>query len=194
MFPNAGNLGLPVAQLAFGSEGLALMVVLLVVENTLQFTVGLWILGEKASPSGLLRNPMLLATAAGFICMALGWQAPAMIEPAIHMLAEVSIPLMLISLGIRLSSGTEGQWRIGLAGGLAAPLVGLAVAVAFVWLFQPSHTLAGLILLFGVMPPAVLNYMLAEWYDVEPRNVAAIVAVGHVIALVSLPATLAFVL
>jgi predicted permease len=156
--------------------------------------VGLWILGEKASPANLLRNPMLLATAAGLICMALGSQAPAMIEPAIHMLADVSIPLMLISLGIRLASGTQGQWRAGLAGGLASPLAGLAAAIAFVWLFQPSHTLAGLVLLFGVMPPAVLNYMLAEWYDVEPRNVAAIVATGHVIALVSLPLALAYVL
>lgn len=194
MFPNGGNLGLPVAHLAFGDNGLALMVVLLVVENTLQFTVGLWLLGERASPAGLIRNPMLLATAAGLICMAGGWQAPTMIEPAIHMLAGVSIPLMLMALGIRLGSGSSGQWRAGLAGGLASPLAGLAAAVVFVWIFQPSQTLTALIILFGVMPPAVLNYMLAEWYDVEPRHVAAIVAMGHVIALISIPVTLAFVL
>ncbi|MES1936179.1 AEC family transporter [Salinisphaera hydrothermalis] len=194
MFPNCGNLGLPVAHLAFGNEGLALMVVLMVVENTLQFTVGLWLLGERVSPRALARNPMLVATAAGMICMAMGWQAPAMIEPAIKMLGDVSIPLMLISLGVRLSGGTQGQWSAGLIGGLAAPVAGLAVAIPFVWIAQPGQTLAALIIIFGVMPPAVLNYMLAEMYDVEPQHVAAIVAVGHVIALIALPLTLAFVL
>lgn len=194
MFPNCGNLGLPVAHLAFGDDGLALMVVLMVVENTLQFTFGLWVLGERVSPQALARNPMIIATAAGMICMVLGWQAPAMIEPGIKMLGEVSIPLMLIGLGVRLSSGTQGQWSAGLTGGLAAPLAGLAVAIPFVWLAQPEPTLAALIIIFGVMPPAVLNYMLAEMYDVEPQHVAAIVAIGHAIALIALPLTLAVVL
>ena len=194
MFPNCGNLGLPLAHLAFGAEGLALMVVLMVVENTLQFTLGLWILGERMSPKRLATNPMILATVAGLVCMMAGWHAPDMIQPAIKMLGEVSIPLMLVALGVRLSAGAKGQWRAGLVGGLAAPIAGLAIALPFVWLVQPAPTLTALIIIFGVMPPAVLNYMLAEQYDVNPPQVAAIVAVGHVIALVTIPVTLAFVL
>ncbi|WP_348761593.1 AEC family transporter [uncultured Salinisphaera sp.] len=194
MFPNCGNLGLPLAHLAFGADGLALMIVLMVVENTLQFTLGLWILGERMSPKRLAANPMILATVAGLIGLMAGWHAPAMIQPAIKMLADVSIPLMLIALGVRLSVGAKGQWRAGLIGGLAAPLTGLAIALPFVWLVQPGATLAALIVLFGVMPPAVLNYMLAEQYDVDPPQVAAIVAVGHVIALATIPLTLGFVL
>ncbi len=57
MFPNCGNLGLPVAHLAFGNGGLALMVVLMVVENTLQFTFGLWLLGERVSPGRWRATP-----------------------------------------------------------------------------------------------------------------------------------------
>src|SRR5699024_714961 len=139
-------------------------------------------------------NPMILATIAGFICMAMGWHIPEVIKPGVHMLAEVSIPLMLISLGIRLASDTGIRWRAGIAGGIASPLAGLAAALLFVWLFQPGHTLSALIILFGVMPPAVLNYLLAEWYDADPRQVAAMVAVGHIIALATIPATLLFVL
>ena len=194
MFPNCGNLGLPLAHLAFGAEGLALMIVLMVVENTLQFTLGLWILGERMSPKRLAANPMILATIAGLIGLVTGWHAPAMIQPAIEMLADVSIPLMLIALGVRLSAGAKGQWQAGLIGGLAAPIVGLAIALPFVWLVQPGATLSALIILFGVMPPAVLNYMLAEQYDVDPPQVAAIVAVGHVIALATIPLTLCFIL
>ncbi|MDA3921041.1 MAG: AEC family transporter [Salinisphaera sp.] len=194
MFPNCGNLGLPLAQLAFGNQGLALMVVLMVVENTLQFTVGLWLLGDRVRPRQLASNPMLIATLAGVVCLQAGWHAPSMILPAIKMLGEVSIPLMLISLGVRLSQGQSGQWSAGLIGGAAAPIAGLAIAVPFVLILQPAPPLAGLLLIFGVLPPAVLNYMLAEQYDVAPQQVAAIVAVGHVIALAVIPVALAFVL
>lgn len=109
MCPNCSNLGLPVAHPAFGDDGLALLVVLMVVQNTLQFAFGLWLLGERVSPRALALNPMLVATAVGLVCMAAGWQAPAVIEPAIGMLGEVSIPLMLISLGVRLFGSTQVQ-------------------------------------------------------------------------------------
>lgn len=194
MFPNCGNLGLPLAQLGFGTDGLALMVVLMVVQNTLQFTVGLWLLGDRIKPRALASNPMLIATLAGVVCLEAGWHAPAMILPAIKMLGQISIPLMLISLGVRLSQGQAGQWSAGLIGGLAAPIAGVAVAVPFVLVFQPAPPLTALLLIFGVLPPAVLNYMLAEQYDVAPQQVAAIVAVGHVIALGVIPIVLAFVL
>jgi len=47
MFNNCGNLGLPLAILAFGEDALPLAVVLLVTENLLQFTLGLWLLGDS---------------------------------------------------------------------------------------------------------------------------------------------------
>lgn len=194
MFPNCGNLGLPVAQLAFGAASLPLMVVIMITVNTLQFTLGTWLLGDRISPKALLRNPMLVATVIGLAFMGLDWRLPAMIAPGVEMLGDISIPLMLISLGIRLSHGASGQWRMGLSGGLTATVVGLLVALATVWLLQPSQPLAAMLIIVGVMPPAVLNYMLAEAYQVEPQQVAAIVAVGHLIALLALPLTLAFLL
>ncbi|GAB3679489.1 AEC family transporter [Salinisphaera aquimarina] len=194
MFNNCGNLGLPIALLAFGEDALPLAVVLLVTENLLQFTVGLWLLGDSVQLRKLATNPMLIATAAGVLCMIMDWHAPAMIAPGIRMLGEVSIPLMLVALGVRLADGAPGQWAAGFVGGLACPLTGLAIAVPWVWLTQPAPPLAALLIVFGALPPAVLNYMLAEQFAVAPQRVAAIVAVGHVIALAAIPLTLYFVL
>lgn len=194
MFNNCGNLGLPLAVLAFGDDALPLAIVLLVTENLFQFTVGLWLLGDSVHIKRLATNPMLLATLAGVIAMLMDWHAPAMIEPGIRMLGEISIPLMLVALGIRLADGAPGQWTAGLLGGLLCPVTGLLIAVPWVLITQPEPPLAALLIVFGALPPAVLNYMLAEQFDVAPQQVAAIVAVGHVIALAIIPLTLYFVL
>ena len=44
-------------------------------------------------------------------------------------------------------------------------------------------TQQGLLLLFGCLPPAVLNFMVAEQYQQEPGKVASIVLIGNVLAI-----------
>ena len=51
-----------------------------------------------------------------------------------------------------------------------------------------------LLVIFGALPPAVLNFMLAERYDQEPQNVASIVMLGNLASLIVIPLALAFVL
>jgi len=48
-----------------------------------------------------------------------------------------------------------------------------------------------LLLVFGALPPAVLNYIFAERYHQEPAAVASMVLVGNVAALLFLPVALA---
>jgi predicted permease len=51
-----------------------------------------------------------------------------------------------------------------------------------------------LLFLFGALPPAVLNYLVAERYRQEPAKVASIVMLGNLAAFITLPMALAFVL
>jgi hypothetical protein len=44
-----------------------------------------------------------------------------------------------------------------------------------------------LLLLFAVLPPAVVNHLLAETYRRDPEQVAAIVVVGHLLSLLFVP-------
>ncbi|NTV12130.1 MAG: AEC family transporter, partial [Zoogloea sp.] len=52
----------------------------------------------------------------------------------------------------------------------------------------------GMLLVFGALPPAVLNYIFAERYRQEPEKVASIVLIGNVAALAFLPLALAVAL
>ena len=52
----------------------------------------------------------------------------------------------------------------------------------------------GLLILFGCLPPAVLNFMAAEQYNQEPSKVASTVLVGNLASLVFVPLGLSLAL
>ena len=62
MFNNCGNMGLPLAVLAFGQSGFSAMVALFTISNLLHFTLGVWIIDHHARFGSLLRNPMVWST------------------------------------------------------------------------------------------------------------------------------------
>jgi predicted permease len=186
-------MGLPLAVLAFGDEALAAAVVLFLVENCLHFTLGLRMLDRQASLLGLLRMPMILATLAGLAVSLAGLAVPKAIDQAAGLLGQVAIPLMLFALGVRLKDADLAHWRIGLLGAALRPASGIVLALALLpWLGLPGDQPAQLIL-FSALPPAVLNYMIAERYRQEPALVAAIVIWGNLGSLLTVPLVLALI-
>ena len=102
MFNNSGNMGLPLALFAFGEAALPAAVVLFIIENTLHFSVGIKMLDSRSSIIGLLKTPLLLATFAGLAVALFHIQVPKALAVPIEMVGQVSIPLMLFALGVRL--------------------------------------------------------------------------------------------
>ncbi len=194
MFNNSGNMGLPLALLAFGKEGLPAAVVLFLVENLLHFTLGVRMLDRNFSLLALLRMPMILATLAGLAMSLLSVRVYEPLAQAIEMLGQVAIPLMLFSLGVRLVDADLSHWRIGVIGGLLRPASGVAIALLVSPLLGLDAQLPAQLILFSALPPAVLNYMLAEKYQQEPVIVASIVIWGTLISLGVIPLTLAAIL
>jgi predicted permease len=194
MFNNSGNMGLPLAVLAFGDSALSAAVVLFMVENLLHFTVGVRILDRHAGFSTLLRMPLVLACLLGLAVSLLRIPIPLPAAMGIEMLGQVAIPLMLFSLGVRLTEAKMDHWGIGLLGALARPLSGLLVALALLPVLNMADNQPQQLLLFAVLPPAVLNYIIAERYGQEPEIVAAIVIWGTLASLVTIPLILAFLL
>jgi hypothetical protein len=192
MFVNSGNMGLPLALLAFGESMLPAAVVLFLLENLLHFTLGVRMLDRRASLLALLRIPMIQATLAGLAVALLGLRVPGPLAVAVEMLGQVAIPLMLFALGVRLKDANLEHWRIGLLGALLRPLSGLAVALAVLPWLGLTEAQAQLLLLFAVLPPAVLNYMIAERYAQEPALVASIVIWGNLASAGVIPVILAW--
>jgi hypothetical protein len=194
MFNNSGNLGLPLAVLAFGEQALPAAVVLFLVENLLHFTVGLYILDHRTNPINVLKMPMIIATIAGLVWSTFDLYIPVGLGTAIDMLGQISIPLMLFALGVRMTSVDLTHWKIGVWGAILCPLSGLAIAFPLQSVLQLEPTQFTYLALFAALPPAVLNYMVAERYQQEPHQVASIVLLGNMFSLLVIPTTLYFIL
>jgi predicted permease len=194
MFNNCGNLGLPLAVLAFGEKALAPAVVMLLITSLVQFSFGNWLLDHHARWWNVWRIPVVLATIAG-VAFSLTHQAlwPPL-ESAIKILGDASIPIMLLGLGVRIARSRLTMVRIGVIGALARPAIGLLLTWGIAALLSLHGEPRAMLLIYGALPPAVVNYVFAEHYNQGPDEVAAIVIVGNIAALIIVPLALFMVL
>jgi predicted permease len=194
MFNNCGNMGLPLAVLAFGQAGFSAMVALFTISNLLHFTLGTWLVDHNARFGSLLRNPMVWSTFLGFAFAIVHPPTPEWASVGIKMVGDALIPMMLLSLGVRLYEVRWDDWHLGVIGGLVCPLTGIAMAALLAPLLGLDPMQTGLLILFGALPPAVLNFMVAEQFKQEPAKVASIVLIGNVLSVVFVPIGLALAL
>jgi malate permease and related proteins len=187
MFNNCGNMGLPLALFAFGAPGVAGMVALFTTSNLLHFTVGQFIVNKHADMRLMLKSPMIWATVIGASLGLSGVHLPDAVHVPIKLVGDCTIPLMLLSLGVRMNDVHWKDFSASLVGAAICPLAGLLVAALIVGLLPMSKAQIGLVFLFGSLPPAVLNFLVADYYRQEPAKVASIVLVGNVASIVFVP-------
>jgi len=192
MYNNCGNMGLPLAALAFGTTGLASAAAMFMAGSLVYFSAGIKLIetgrkGVHTSFFRLLLSPMMTAMIAGIFVSLVRIPLPGPLLQALKMLGEACIPIMLFALGVRMIDVSFRCWRIGLAGAVACPLTGLATA----WILDEVLTMTefqrGQMYLYAALPPAVFCFMVAEKYKQEPDKVAAIVLLGNLAALVFVP-------
>ncbi len=194
MFKNSGNLGIPLLLLTFGDDALPAILMMFIVENTLHFSVGIWILRPQAHLLSFLKQPMMIATIAGIGLSLLHAQLPTWMVTGFDMLGDIAVPLMLFALGVRLVDLDFHGWRLGVLGAILSPLLGLIAAAPFIFMLDLSDTHFKMAWIFAALPPAVLNYLVAERYQQEPDKVASIVMFANAGALFVIPAVLFLVL
>ena len=176
-FPNAGNMALPVLLLAFGEEGLAVGVIVFVTMAIMGQSLGVFIAaGSSLNPldsvKQIFKLPAIYGIIAALVVRAAGLELPHVIYSPIELLAQASIPMMLVVLGFQLG----GEIRLESAASLtAAVMVRLLASVPLAYL---SATLLGLddlargvVMTVYAMPVAVFTIILATEFKTNPRFV-----------------------
>jgi predicted permease len=164
-FGNAGALGIPLADFAYGDVGRQVAVLFAAVHGALVFTLGLFIALGSGDDGGdvvtkrVFRYPLVYAVALTVLARVGGVvpEAGSPLMETLGLVGEASIPVMLLVLGVQLSE-TEYYGALSMTviptlfRFVVSPLVGLAVALTLG--FQ-EPVVGRVFVLLSAMPAAV---------------------------------------
>jgi predicted permease len=194
MFMNSGNMGFPLALLAFGTDGLAVSVVYFIAVGLLVYTLGIYIAKGKGGFTEIFKLPLIYAAVIGLTMNLGGYTLPAPVLTTLEMLGAATIPLMQISLGYRLYSASISMLKTSIAGSVIRIGGGVAVAYVMVSLLGIQGLERKIIILSSAMPSAVITFVMSYKYRLQSELVASIVATSTFISVVTTPLVLMWLL
>lgn len=202
---NVGFLGIPLLALLLGPEALGPVLLVLSVDllvfsslivilitGSQQGRVSLGIFSTILK--GLIRNPMIVAIALGFIWSGLSLPIPTPFQSFLDLLGGAATPGALFAIGASLAP--KSSERLAIAGWLSFAklfLHPLAVAVAAFWVFDLSAYNAGVIIAASALPVAGNVYMLAQHYGVAPQRASGSILISTALSIVTVSVVIAWV-
>jgi malate permease and related proteins len=203
-FMNNGNYGTPVALFAFGAAGLDYAVVLMVIQQLVMCTVGIYY-AAKGSPESdgvssalraVVRMPIVYGAIAGVIFHQLHIEIGGSVAQALDLVADSAIPTIMIILGMQLAKISLRNVQIEkltyslLLKLFVSPLVAFGIT-----LFLPiDDMLKAIMILMAAMPSAANTTMYALQFGTEPDFVSSATLVSTLFSLITLPVLLAILI
>ncbi len=194
IFGNTGNVGLPLSLFAFGNAGFAYAVVIFSVMAIFSFTIGVWLVSGGGSPLRALKEPVTWGTLLGALFLWQGWHTPVWLTNALVLLGQISIPLMLITLGVAVARLSAGHLGKAFALSILRLAICASIAIGIGLWFDLDRVAFSILVLQISTPVAVTSYMLAEKYGADSDAVASLVIASTLLSVLSLPITLGFLI
>ena len=191
---NTGNLGLPLCFLAFGQDGLGYAVIVFAFTSIVAFTFGLWVVSGTGSLKQPLREPLVPATILGLLFMFYGWETPKILTNALDLIAQMAIPLMLITLGVAVARLKTSLAYKTLGISLSKIMIGIIAGIGVGYQFNLPYEAFAVLVIQMSMPVAVTSYLLAEKYGADSEAVAGLVVISTFLTTFITPVLLSFLL
>ena len=198
LFPNNGNMGLPIVTFALGTAGLERAIIYMIGSSILMFCFGPAIIQGKGIIKGLkliFKLPLIWAILAGITLRLIAFnipdfQFPFDLDLGIQKVGEAAIPIALILLGMQLA---HTKFLLGyreiLAGSirlLIAPTIAYGVGAV---LHLASLDLKVLVLQ-SAMPTAVNSLILVTEFGGDRNFVARIIVASTLLCFLTIPVIL----
>ena len=197
MFPNNGNMGLPVATFALGAAGLERAIIYMLASSFLMYCLGPAMIRGSGIVQGLnltLRLPLLWAIVFGLGLRLLRVQIPWKLDLGIQQLGAAAIPIALILLGIQLSATEfKPQMReiiLAIARLVCAPVVAYIVGITL----QLETLNLQILILESAMPTAVNSLVIVSEFGGDKDLVAKAIVTSTLMSFITLPILLSFLL
>jgi predicted permease len=131
--------------------------------------------------------PILYAIALSLLLLWFDVRLPELLQNPIVLIGGMTIPLMLITLGVSLVRLQITAWRKALFYSACRVAGGLLAGLLVVWLLELEGIVRGVVLLQASMPVAVFNYLFAVRYQRQPEAIAGLVVTSTLLSFVTLP-------
>lgn len=193
-FPNTGNLGIPLALYAFGPEGLAYAIVFVCFTSIMNFTIGQAIAAGTMSWRAIAKMPIIYAVVLGLAVTEAGITLPQFLADTVSLLGSITVPLMLLMLGVSLGSLRVAAFPRAFMLSLLRIGMGVTLGFGITALFGLHGPARAALVMQSSMPAAVFNYLFALRWNNEPEEVAGIVVVSTLVTIVTAPTLLYFLI
>lgn len=184
-YANVGFFGIPVTQLAFGSDYLIHQSVLTALMSILVCTIGVWLLAP--SGGGILsklktafETPLIPSVLIGLALRGFQIELPVVLSQPMQFLGSIFTPLALYTLGAQIASAPLGRFEVVpqtlilVLKFLVAPL--LSLWLCHVMEFTPDVT--AVLVVAAATPVGVLITIFAAEYKNEPEFISMAVVVS----------------
>ena len=196
-FMNNGNYGTPVVLLIFGTAGLHYGIILMVVQQLVMCTIGVYFAakgnsesnGMRSAINAVLRVPIVYAAIIGLICQVLNITLTKSVLTAIDLVANAAIPTIMIALGMQLATLSIKKLEIermslGLIVKLAiSPIIAFGIA----YFLPVDDMVKQIMVIMAAMPTAANTTMYALQFNTEPDFVSSVTFVSTLLSLATLP-------
>ncbi|WP_108650986.1 AEC family transporter [Dongshaea marina] len=199
MFINAGNLALSLDYFAFGYDGFLRGVLFQVVNTSLMYSLGVYMVGRQMNLKTIFKMPFLYASIAGTLVWVFHIELPEFALRGVHFMGSAALPVLVLMLGYSLKNIDLSNLKVAISGGVLRIVGGLAIASLLVFGLlstgligsSPGDLLTMKVLIVnGSMPAALGIYLLAQKYDRQPEVVAPTVFASTLIGLCTIPIVL----
>lgn len=183
LFYNSGNYGIPVNDLVFKSDPLAMsiQVIILTMQNMTIFSYGIFSLrsadlGKMRALLGYFKMPVLYAMLAGILLNVYSVPIPAFIWIPANYIADAMVAIALVTLGAQVAELKITKQLSAVYVSVAMRLL-LAPALAYliILLFGLHGIVAQALFISSAMPTSVNSSVIAQEYDNHPQLAAQIV-------------------
>ena len=197
MFPNNGNMGLPVATFALGAAGLDRAIVYMIGSSFLMFCFGPAMIRGKGIVQGLkltLKLPLIWSILFGLCLRWSSVEIPWQLDRGIQQLGAAAIPIALILLGMQLSENDFKPKIREIVTAIARLLIAPTVAYFIGRLLQLELLSLQVLVLQSAMPTAVNSFVIVSEFGGDKDLVARAIVTSTIMSFITLPIVLSFLL
>lgn len=184
------SIGLALGYLGFGDLGFAISLAFASVILLGQFTFGRWFPEGQIKIKRVLKQFFIYALAIGLFCLFTETHLPSYVEKSLHLVGQITIPILLLSLGFALANVHLKGFGKGMLLATVHLAVCLGIGLGVSWALDLKGDARTLVILMSILPSSTINILMGREARADLERITIFVTCTNIWLIVTLPIAL----